>query len=313
MTGRQAVSSQCRARIILASFAGLGLASMFGADSTLTSSHEFHTFTNQNGKTIQAAITDAVLDTVILKRDDGQSFKVPIATLSKDDQEFISQWVIQRAKLQHSDILRLAAAVETGQGAGAMPNAYESHAVTSTKGRVGAAKIKSRSVSYNITITSLVPAQLSKLEVRYIIFTQSAIPGGLPPNDFATTPAVGNPIAIDDLAYPAEKTVATRSVTLADYSPPANFVYTNNAPLKISDRLQGIWVRVYNADNEVLQEWASSDNLIKENNWDTLVQQASDATATQRGGFGERGMPAGGGRGRSGGAPSVPAGPDSTN
>jgi hypothetical protein len=117
----------------------------------------------------------------------------------------------------------------------------------------------------------------------------------LAPNDYTPSAMVGKAVAVDDLPAGTDQTVATGSITLSEYSAPLNFTYTNGAPLNITDQLKGIWVRVYDENNNLLQEWASLPTLIKENNWDDLIRQAS-AAAAQRGGFGGGGGGAGGGR-----------------
>ncbi len=301
MAGLQATGAQCRAFVLVAGFVAFGLAPIFGADSIPGVLPDLHTFTNQSGKTIQAIITDVTLDNVFLKRDDGQAFKVPLTTFSPDDQNYISQWVVRRARTQGSNILKLDAASNKLSTATSTPNGNEKRAVMATNGKVGHATIKNWSEGYNVTITNLLPAHFAKLQLRYIIFSMSAVPGGLPPNDYTPNVTVGQAIDIDDLPANAVKTVATGEITLAEYTAPPNFVYSNGAAPKITDQLKGIWVRVYDENNILVQEWASSENLNKNNDWDALIKQASDAPS-RRGGFNTTGVSgfSGGRRGGSG-------------
>jgi hypothetical protein len=298
MDGLQAGSCG-RAFAALAVLVALGSVPAFGADGSPPAALDLHTFTNPQGKTIQAAITDATLDFVFLKRDDGQSFKVALGTLSNDDQAYISQWVIHRAKVQGSDVLKFEATTESGTSAASAPNANEQRTVTALSGRVVRPTIRSWSESYNVKVTNLVPAHLTKLQLRFIIFSMAAVPGGLPPDDFTANVLVGHPIAIDDLPFSADQTVKAGQVTLSEYTMPPNSYYTNGAPLKSTDQLKGIWVRIYDQNNNLIQEWASSSNLIKENDWDDLVKKAS-AAARGHGGFTANGFTDGTGGGQRG-------------
>ena len=46
----------------------------------------------KTGKTIEAEIVSATGDKVVIRREDGKQFTVPVKTLSEDDQKFIAQW-----------------------------------------------------------------------------------------------------------------------------------------------------------------------------------------------------------------------------
>jgi len=284
MAGLQDAVCRWRAFAALAILVGLGPLPTFGADTSPPAALDLHTFTNQQGKTIQAAITDATLDFVFLKRDDGQSFKAALGLFSKDDQDYISQWVVHRAKVQGSDILKFETTTESGTGTAGAPNANEQRTVTALNGKMVRPTIRSWSENYNVKITNLVPAHLTKLQLRFIIFSMAAVPGALPPDDFTSNAFIGHPITIDDLPFSADQTIKAGQVTLSEYTLPPNSSYSNGAPLKSTDQLKGIWVRIYDQNNDLIQEWASSSTIIKENDWDDLVKKASAATRG-RGGF----------------------------
>lgn len=58
---------------------------------------EPRSWTNDAGRTIEAEIESATKQQVILKTGDGNSYPVPVASLSAADQEFIKQWLGENA------------------------------------------------------------------------------------------------------------------------------------------------------------------------------------------------------------------------
>jgi hypothetical protein len=266
--------------MVLSLLAGMGLVS--AADVVPASSPDLHVFTNQDGRTIKAEISSVAQDDVNLKREDGQSFKVAVTTLSKDDQSFIRQWVIKLAQAHNDDVLKLSAMTVR----------------TDAKPGVSADKIRFTSTwseSYKIKVTNQTQAHWTALHLRYIIFRQAGVPGGIPPADYTPTHATGI-VALDDLPGLQNKTVATDKIDLLEVSLSPGSTYANGAPTKVADKLQGIWVRVYDDSNNVLQEWASSKEVMKDNNWDAMWPPPSAARG-RRGAGNNRGGGAGPTRG----------------
>jgi hypothetical protein len=235
---------------------GVGLGSALAADAPPAPSPDLHTFTNQDGRTIKAAIFSAADDYVNLKRDDGQTFKVPVSTLSSDDQNFIRQWVIKQARTSGDDVLTMS--------------------VTSVRGESDTPQIATKSQlttawteAYKIKVSNATPVHWANLQVRYIIFHLVGSPGILPPGNFKPAHANGT-TALADLPGEQDQTVTTDKITLKEVSMQPGHFYDNGAPPKVTDVLQGVWVRVYDEKNNLLQEWAAPTSLMKDNNWDAL-------------------------------------------
>jgi hypothetical protein len=248
------------------------------ADAVPAASPDLHTFTNQDGRTIKAEILSAFQDDVNLKRDDGQSFKVSVTTLSKEDQSFIRQWVIQQAQAHHDDVLTFGAASVR----------------TDPAPILSASKISLTSQwseGFKINVTNQTSVHWTTLHLRYIIFRLAGVPGALPPNNFTPTHATGT-VTIDDLPGLQQATASTDKIDLLEVSIAPGYNYANGAPPKVTDQIQGIWVRVYDDDNNLLQEWSSTKEITKDNTWDALWAPVAR---------GRRG--AGGNRGRGGSAP----------
>jgi len=226
------------------------------ADAVPAAATEAHTFTNQDGRTIKANILSVAQDDVNLKRDDGQSFKVPIATLSKADQAFIRLWVIQQAQAHHDDVLTISAAsIRT-----------DAKPVSAT----AKASITSQwSESYKVKVTNQTPVHWTNLHVRYVIFRLAGVPGSAPPANYTPTHATGT-VTLSDLPGQQDATVATDKIDLQEVSLAPGYTYGAGVPSKVADQIQGIWVRVYDDDNNLLQEWASTKEITKDNTWDAL-------------------------------------------
>jgi len=259
--------------MVLSLLAGMSLAP--AADAVPPSSPDLHVFTNQDGRTIKAEISSVAQDDVNLKREDGQSFKVAVTTLSKDDQSFIRQWVIKLAQSHNDDVLKFSA----------------SSVKTDAKPGVSADKIRLTSTwseSYKIKVTNQTQVHWTALHLRYIIFRQAGVPGGIPPADYTPTHATGI-VALDDLPGLQDKTVVSDKIDLVEVSLSPGSTYANGAPTKVADKLQGIWVRVYDESNNVLQEWASTKELMKDNSWDSLWPPPPSAARGRRGAGNNRG------------------------
>lgn len=260
------------ATVILTIVGSLGL--VRGADAVPASSPDLHTFTNQDGKSIKAVILSVAQDDVNMKRDDGLSFKVPVATLSKADQDFIRKWVIQQAQAHGDDVLTFG---ETSLKTDAQPLPTTSVAAITLHWTEG----------YKITVTNQTPVHWTNLHLRYIIFRQAGVPGALLPNNFTPTHTNGT-VAIDDLPGEQQATVATDKIDLREVSMAPGYYYANGAPPKVADHMQGVWVRVYDDDDNLLQEWTSTKDITKDNTWDALWPPVARG---RRGAVGNRGAP----------------------
>jgi hypothetical protein len=241
-------------------FLRLGLAAVSAADAIPASSPDLHIFTNQDGRTIKAEISSVAQDDVYLKREDGQSFKISVLTLSKDDQNYIRQWVIKKAQAHDDNILTIGiTTVKTTPKPGVMPS-------------VDVATI-TWSESYKIKVTNETSVHWTNLRVRYIIFRLNGILGAPPPNNFKPAHTLGD-VVLDDLPGLQDKTVVTDKIDYVESGLAPGYSYPYGIPNKVADKMQGIWVRVYDEKNNLLQEWASSKEIMKDNNWDALQPPA---------------------------------------
>ena len=71
--------------LILACFTAFNASPLAGQGA------EFRTFTNARGQTLRAQFVSLANDQVTIRREDGQSFTLPLASLSQADQDFVKQ------------------------------------------------------------------------------------------------------------------------------------------------------------------------------------------------------------------------------
>jgi len=91
-------------------FVGL-VSSVFAADTTPKLA--LHTFTDQQGHLVEAAIASVVEPNVYLQRVEGEPFKVKIEVFSESDQAYIRKWAREHSGQALSDPFQISVAPST--------------------------------------------------------------------------------------------------------------------------------------------------------------------------------------------------------
>jgi len=231
-----------RARIALAACLLAGLAR---ADDAPAPDPGMHTFTNAAGKTIQAQIINVDNDTAYLKRTDGKSFQVVIDTLGQDDQSYIRDWAIKEALHDGSPIFDISA--ELVKGSASTVNGW----VRWPSG-------------YKVKLVNKTTLHLLNPTVQYILFNLKANAATLKTPGSKSLPEV-----------PANEAVsfATKTVGVEQWANTLTDNYIVNQPT-------GIWVRVYDDNQQLLQEWSAPLDLMKNETWDTTPPRGSGRKKT---------------------------------
>jgi hypothetical protein len=176
--------------------------------------------------------------------------------LSKDDQNFIRQWIIKQARTLGDNILTFGATPIRGNSEAPLVESTTQIATGWTE-------------NYKIKVSNATPVNWSNLQLRYIIFYTVSHPGVMPPANYTAAHAVGS-VAIPDLSGSHDQTVDTGKINLKSVTLAPRVVYSNGAPPNVTDVLDGVWVRVYDENNNLLQEWAYPSDISKDKNWDAL-------------------------------------------
>jgi hypothetical protein len=215
--------------------AGIALAAiLLAAVARADDSPEIHTFTNAAGKTIQAQVINVDNDTAYLKRADGKSFQVPIDTLGQDDQSYVRDWAIKEALQDGSPIFDISAELNKGT-------------MSSANGWVRWPS------GYKVKLVNKTTLHLLNPTVQYILFNLRA--------NASTLKTAGSKTLTE---IPANDAVSldTKTVGVEQWANTITNNYIVNKPI-------GIWVRVYDDNQQLLQEWSAPIDLGKTESWDT--------------------------------------------
>jgi hypothetical protein len=206
---------------------------------------ETHTFTNSTGKTIQAQIVNVDNDTVYLKRTDSKSFQVTIDTLGQDDQAYIRNWAIKEALQDGSPIFDISAELTKGS-------------MNTVNGWVH------WNSGYKVKLVNKTTLHLLNPTVQYILFNLKSNGADLKTSGSKSLTEV-----------PADDAVTFDTVTVGvqQWANTLTDNYIVNKPI-------GIWVRVYDDNQQLLQEWAAPLDLVKNETWDTSPPRGSGKKKT---------------------------------
>jgi hypothetical protein len=114
--------------------------------------------------------------------------------------------------------------------------------------------------SYDVTIENKTFKDLSGLEMKYVIFFKQE---KLAVKDAATTRRQSGSVTIGLLKPHEKKSVTTNSVELDKTQLVGNYYYPDGGRQKAQDTLGGLWVRVYQ-NGQQLVEYANPSTLARE-------------------------------------------------
>jgi hypothetical protein len=196
---------------------------------------DFYTFTNNEGKTVVAQIVNVVDDTVYLKRQDGQSFQVPISEFIGSDQASIRWWAVQEATQDGAEVFKIVATPSKGKETFNPTN----NQLTWDEG-------------FTVKLTNETPLHLVNPVIHYILLTAP---------QFGTVAHVFGNATLAELPANGEATFETSKSAVVQYGEGPGHHDINNQVL-------AVWVRIYDSNNQLVQEWCSSLDLMKSETWD---------------------------------------------
>lgn len=125
-----------------------------------TATAETRTFTNTAGKTINAELVGLNDKTVILKLDNGIKAKVPLSSLSKEDQVYINSWLEQNKNMVTENDIKLTISKKITS-------------IREPKGKDGKKndnKSKKTSTVYTCTLSSYCQKPINNIKADYTIY-----------------------------------------------------------------------------------------------------------------------------------------------
>jgi hypothetical protein len=226
------------------------LAAAFCTAATGVSGDEaFRTFTDNEGRTINARILEATVREVRIERDDGQVFRAPIDRFCAEDIAFISRWRTLH-ELQRPSALEFSAR--------RFLDNTESQRSRSTRTQTSEA-------GYEVSIRNNLGYDLEGLRVEYRVFYRQGAPGiagqDRPLSVVRGTADVNTVGARNGIA------LRTSSTRLAQRRFDASACSTVSSSRRHArDDLAGVWVRVYKGD-ELVGDFSQPSALKDRETW----------------------------------------------
>lgn len=208
---------------------------------------QMRTFTDTEGRTVVAELIEADRESIRFRRDDGIVFDLARDRLSESDQQFIDDWIQQRA-FTYGGIEVKAWRVR----------------LNSDRDLTKSSVRTTEEWCYKFSVQNHSRMQLDDLTVEYRIFWT---------DDRANTKTKKLPqlrvegrTAMGSLDQRESAEFATKTITLRSTELQPGRRYAGTGKRRVADALAGIWIRVMQGDT-LLEEYASPTKLTKEEKW----------------------------------------------
>ena len=124
----------------------------------------------------------------------------------------------------------------------------------------GDTRVSKKEILYNITLQSKTFKDLSRLDVKYMIFYYDASFGS---TEKVEEKSKSGSEKVAFLKGNSSFTFKTDPIVLTTEQLDGNVYWANGASGKSKDRVSGIWVRVYNDQGEIVEEYANPTSITK--------------------------------------------------
>lgn len=218
-----------------------------GAALLADSGDSYRSFQDQKGRSIKAVVIRATDDEVWIRRNDGRTFRLELATFSDTDQEFIQGW-------RESEVLQ-------------RENALEFSVRRFSDGRRDASTAshttKIEKYGYVVTLTNRTPIDLKRLQIDYRLYVWRGSIRRTGQNRETERHMGRHQI---NLPAGGSKEVRTQSIPLTSSQLKSGWSYSGTNRTRSTDDLRGIWIRV-KREGKVIAEFASPEKLMKDESW----------------------------------------------
>ena len=219
-------------------------------------SAEKMTLTDKQGRALTADVLAVEKDAgkVKIQRDDGQTFSLSLDNLIKPDQDKLlalaeTLAAAEAAKPLKPDALKL----ELSRGN-----------FKTTKKTDGVENIIEENWGYALTITNRTPKPIDGLRADYRLFATVDNPGVV--QDKLVLKKKAYKINLPMISALDKNIVRTETITAIKMELQPGWVYTGTGRTGSSERLYGIWLRVFRGD-QLVQEIAMPDSLRTKEKW----------------------------------------------
>ena len=217
--------------------------------ASIAVSEEFRTFTDIEGRRIQAVVIRANDSDVWIRREDGKDFRVPLDKFSLADRKYVEEW-------RQTDALKAPNALEFTAGR------FTDGAEMSTS---SSRKTTSEKYGYSVTLTNRSPIDLEDLMVEYRYFIRRGS-AGVSGQDREVDYQDG--IAhIDILPSRGKREFKTSTIDLQDVRLRPGWRFTNTNKRRFNDDLRGIRIRILQR-GKLIAEFADPPKLLETERWE---------------------------------------------
>ena len=214
----------------------------------------YRLFHDLQGRSIRATIVRTAPDSVWIRREDGQTFRLDPATLSEKDRKFIVEWDREN-QLQRENAIRFSVS-RFSDGREREKTNRATRAV--------------KNYGYLVTLENQTTIDLNDLSIEYRIFVWRGDIGKRGQNrdlerhsGFATIPELPS----RSRSSFKTDTIELTSITLRPGSVFGSRDHPNSNQRRIQDDLHGVWVRVMEK-GELIAEFASPSTLLRNESWE---------------------------------------------
>jgi hypothetical protein len=211
--------------------------------------------TNREGRTLQARIVQSHGDSVQIQLMDGRLFTIGLDSLNEESQTTVRNWQAQRL-------------VDTG----IFQMSINRRNIESDANRHASTRIRNSRLQHIITLTHNRAQEFPKLEVRYMLFHFSPRLAAQDRNEGTQTIFRGT-TTLENIGQFGSGTFEMPPVDMRVHQLAANVRYVSGGSRTARDRIDGIWVRIYENGlliGEVQQPGVYFRNL----EWDNEIARA---------------------------------------
>ncbi len=205
-------------------------------------------WTDKKGRTISGEYVEANVQYVTVRLDNGRTVQIDRSTLSADDLAYADKMVGSKPIEVKLEVSR----------------AKFGSSVTETKAKV----ITSEQWGYEVVLNNQSLQTGKNLRVDYQLYVRTGVVGGVSSTGKLVNRSGSAPI--DHIESNGKASIRTSATTLkTDVMQPGWVRSDETGDQDITDRLEGIWVRVYQ-DNKIITEYVSNE-AFRKNGWPITV------------------------------------------
>jgi len=234
---------------------GIGLAVVLALTASVSQAEPF-TLTDKQGRSIKADVLEVTNGQVKIKRDDGQTFSLPLANLSETDQQKLNEWAksLPPGAVQFEFSRGIFKTIKTDKDAQLVNGKVIKDGITLTEDKWG----------YNVTITNKTPSPIENLRTEYRLFATIDNVHVSEESVKLKKKAFQSPIetvpALGKIVFKTE----TISAVKMKYN--GNIVSAKTGENHSREVLSGIWIRVYRG-SDLIHETIMPEKIRETQKW----------------------------------------------